>query len=551
MNIEKTIEYLENVMSSEVRLLTLQEEIKSMQALLDDKNDYYDYFINGQYEKIFIPPWIPYKIYDFDGWDERKDEVFFGPHFRGKYLSELSIERDYHTKRFTLEGGEKDDDLTRMRLFSNFVLNSKYFEKASDIHNRMCKAIRETSSRNDIGAVWLSSNSPCYPPKLARDCFYICIVYRLKDFLGITDPFNSSTNDNGFFRDEIKFPPGREDCGCKEETDFWGRLIKSQKKELLKDQIIKLDRDLYTFFKGIPEKVKNPSPEMFKRSFSDFFRMNKIKVCDQITEGGKIWGKDKTSSSVYEMYSDQDIELLSNTLYPFYCELLSAANDYFIDCYNLLFEKSTPYAVNKDFARRKLPELERMLQEEKETLEKLYGLDVIFGKYRGIVPVGSFIDYFASGRCDSFEGPNGAYNTYELELRLDKITNKLDVIIEKLDEIKANQRAMYFALSEMNRILRAIHGAVNSAAKDITNTLKAEGDATRRSLESVSSILRDISSHTAGIRAEQEYSSRLQEISNERLDSIISNQRFEQLLYTDPTIFGSRRISDKAFGKYH
>ena len=75
-----------------------------------------------------------------------------------------------------------------------------------------------------------------------------------------------------------------------------------------------------------------------------------------------------------------------------------------------------------------------MLPSQKKTvpLKTLYGLDVIYEKYRNITAIGSFIDYFASGRCTEFAGPDGAYNINENELRLDRITDKMDVIISKL-----------------------------------------------------------------------------------------------------------------------
>lgn len=570
MDIDKTLEYLENVMSSEVRILTIQKEINSVQALLDGKNDYYEHFINGEFEKVFVPHWIPYRV---------TDSVFFGPHFRGGYHSELAVEKDYNTKKFKLEGGSNDDDLTRKRLFSDFVLNIDYFDNASDIDNRMTAAIEQIISQSRIGYKKYNygdgrdrilrigdedekkaslAQSFCRPLVLTRDCFYLCIISKLKSFLGITDPFCKNLNADGYSRAVIQggigtiSTPAHVNLGRVEEFGDWAKRISFTEKELIIEQIIQLDPLFYSYYKMIPRNLAIPSFDEFQQDFYGFFRKNIVKVREETTiEPKRIWDKRKTTSTVTEMCSDQEINLLANTLYPFYREMFSAVNDYLVKCYDLLLERSTSYAFNKDFARRKLPELERMLSEEKETLGKLYDLNVIYGKYRGIVPVGSFIDYFASGRCDSFEGPNGAYNTYELELRLDKIICKLDVIIAKLDEIKANQRAMYFALTEMNANLRAIHGSISSAARNITNTLKTEGEATRGSLNSISLSLNDISSTAAAISANQEYSNKLLELSNERQESIIRNQQFEQLLYTDPTVFGGRKISDKAYGKYH
>lgn len=535
MNIEKTIEYLENIMSSEVRIVTLQEEIKNMQAVLDEKNDYYDYFRNGEFKKIFVPPWIPYRYID---------KVLFGPGFRDK---------------------------------SFFELKSDYYDKAPDIYKRMHHTIERTTlqyrmgrirspgSFKDDSSTWDAigmadlARKLCAPLKLAEDCFFICIVHELKAFLGITDPDRSNNlNEDGSYlgtSSTWKYsvtPPARIHIGNVKETGYWGNLVRDLDNILVIDQVIEFDRNAYSFFKEVPEKAAVPSPDSFRRLFHDTFRNNRIKIQERITEGKKrVWEKDTVTENVYELYSDPEIDLMADTLYPFFCEMLVAVNDYLIQCYDLLLEKSAAYVFNKDLARRKLPELERMLNEEKDTLEKLYGLNVIYGKYRGIIPVGSFIDYFASGRCDSFEGPNGAYNLYENELRLDRISDKLDVIIVKLDEIKANQRAMYFALSEMNRTLHALRSSVSTASAKIVNTIQAEASTTRGSLSDISSTLRDISSNTAAISAGQEYSNRLLEMSNERQESIIRNQEFEQLLYTDPSIFGGRIIPERPYGKYH
>ena len=56
MDIEKTIDYLENVMSSEVRILTLEKEISNQQAILEENNEYFDYLKSGYYKRISYKP---------------------------------------------------------------------------------------------------------------------------------------------------------------------------------------------------------------------------------------------------------------------------------------------------------------------------------------------------------------------------------------------------------------------------------------------------------------------------------------------------------------
>jgi hypothetical protein len=82
-------------------------------------------------------------------------------------------------------------------------------------------------------------------------------------------------------------------------------------------------------------------------------------------------------------------------------------------------------------------------------LNNMYSYDIVYIKYRSLIPICTFYEYLASRRCDSLEGANGAYNLYENEIRLNTIINKLDIVISKLDQIIDNQRMLY---NEMVRI---------------------------------------------------------------------------------------------------
>lgn len=77
------------------------------------------------------------------------------------------------------------------------------------------------------------------------------------------------------------------------------------------------------------------------------------------------------------------------------------------------------------------------------TLEDLYACNILHSKYRNFVAVASFYDYFDTGRCTSLEGRSGAYATYELESRLDKIISRLDQVLSELERIKQNQLMLY------------------------------------------------------------------------------------------------------------
>ncbi|MBQ6825945.1 MAG: hypothetical protein IJP34_04725 [Clostridia bacterium] len=87
------------------------------------------------------------------------------------------------------------------------------------------------------------------------------------------------------------------------------------------------------------------------------------------------------------------------------------------------------------------------------SLEQLYNKDIIFPKYRNLVAISVISEYLTSGRCSELEGPNGAYNLYELELRQNIIINQLSSILSNLEQIKNNQYTLYQELKKSDAII--------------------------------------------------------------------------------------------------
>lgn len=85
--------------------------------------------------------------------------------------------------------------------------------------------------------------------------------------------------------------------------------------------------------------------------------------------------------------------------------------------------------------------------------KQLYSYNIIYPKYQNFAAISQICEYFESGRCSELEGPSGAYNLYESELRQNIIIDKLDTIISQLDRIERNQYKIYDAICESNRIL--------------------------------------------------------------------------------------------------
>lgn len=117
--------------------------------------------------------------------------------------------------------------------------------------------------------------------------------------------------------------------------------------------------------------------------------------------------------------------------------------------------------------------MQKTLAETKDTLKKVYSINVVHPKYQNMVAMCSIYEYFETGRCTSLKGADGAYNMYEAELRQNLIIGRLDTIIKKLDTIKNNQYTLYCELRETNRILQSISqevASISSATDSIASS---------------------------------------------------------------------------------
>lgn len=117
----------------------------------------------------------------------------------------------------------------------------------------------------------------------------------------------------------------------------------------------------------------------------------------------------------------------------------------------------------------------QVTQEKKHTqnaLNQIYAVGIIHPKYRNLVAVASFYDYFDTGRCNTLTGPNGAYAIYEEELRFQRIESRLDVIITKLDEIIDNQQYLGELVRDANDTLHRIEQTNNRMMKSMKSISK-------------------------------------------------------------------------------
>ena len=100
-----------------------------------------------------------------------------------------------------------------------------------------------------------------------------------------------------------------------------------------------------------------------------------------------------------------------------------------------------------------------------EALISLYEEGIIYSKYRSLVAVSTIYEYLASGRCDQLEGPNGAYNLYEMELRQNIVIGQLSTITEHLEQIKENQYTLYYEIQNANRNSESMLSSIGDDVK--------------------------------------------------------------------------------------
>lgn len=98
-------------------------------------------------------------------------------------------------------------------------------------------------------------------------------------------------------------------------------------------------------------------------------------------------------------------------------------------------------------------------------LRNLYEEGIIYPKYQNLVAVSTIYEYLASGRCDRLEGPNGAYNLYEMELRQNIVIGQLSTITEHLEQIKENQYTLYYEIQNANRNSESMLSSIGDDVK--------------------------------------------------------------------------------------
>ncbi|MCD7732450.1 MAG: DUF308 domain-containing protein [Oscillospiraceae bacterium] len=148
----------------------------------------------------------------------------------------------------------------------------------------------------------------------------------------------------------------------------------------------------------------------------------------------------------------------------------------------------------------KIESLRKQRADCKEKLDEMYSLDIVYPKYRNFTMMSTIYEYISSGRCYSLEGPDGAYNILEMEIRMDRIIVQLDLILSNLEQIKANQYMIYGAIQENNRQQRLILESTNQ----ILSCVHSMNSSFQDSIENLKSSLKNIDKNSAFSAYQQE-----------------------------------------------
>ena len=106
------------------------------------------------------------------------------------------------------------------------------------------------------------------------------------------------------------------------------------------------------------------------------------------------------------------------------------------------------------------------LRSLESALAALYSENIVFPKYRNLVAITMINEYLISGRCYSLDGPDGAYNLYEMELRQNIIIGQLSSIIGNMEQIRNNQFSLYQELTKTNYTVNEILYEVKELRED-------------------------------------------------------------------------------------
>ena len=124
--------------------------------------------------------------------------------------------------------------------------------------------------------------------------------------------------------------------------------------------------------------------------------------------------------------------------------------------------------LQKMFLENELRIIAETHHSTKSKLDKIYGKNILYPKYRNFVAVYTMYEYISSGRCSELKGRDGAYNLYEMESRMDRIVTSLDQAIKILSSIEHTQYMLYNAIQTTNFQTKMMIDSTNQLTTQIS-----------------------------------------------------------------------------------
>ncbi len=171
----------------------------------------------------------------------------------------------------------------------------------------------------------------------------------------------------------------------------------------------------------------------------------------------------------FENYKEKlnEYEIKKNKRENEYLDIIDHRN------YDLLDMNNSTELKKFKIISQEVDECEDYLKEFIKYRKELHSFQVLYPKYLDFPIIATLYEYLISGRCEKLEGPDGAYNLYEFELRQNIIINKLDDILDSLEVIKENQYYIYNALNNVNSILKNMNNKMDNLLSSVDSIEKS------------------------------------------------------------------------------
>ena len=143
----------------------------------------------------------------------------------------------------------------------------------------------------------------------------------------------------------------------------------------------------------------------------------------------------------------------------------------FRQAYEKLQEEKTaekaPIEKDVECIKQNIEFFKNTYEETKDTLEKYYEIGYLYPSYRNYTAVIYMHQYLDSGRFKKLTGPDGAYNQYGIEQRLDDIKESLENILSQVKSIVDYCRGIAANTASINRNIISISGKIDRVSTDL------------------------------------------------------------------------------------